>query len=240
MSSIPRAASLTLWLDAWLRGAASPDDVLASLDPSFHQVFLGLDPERPLATFEALGAIRLLTTRVSVALTAAGDPAGLAGPPSFNAAAMDAGEALLLPDAGVGLVPAVVGGAVEWLCLPANAPAPLDRREARQVLRSTLREVTGDLAEQQIATWSSEIPDLMMNPRDAVLAPPGMAPQDHDTLNSAALCLDIVAAARQIEPGTISAWERSRFDEAMRRLDSAARRALVALCGSSSDNLSPS
>ena len=73
MSSIPRAASLTLWLDAWLRGAASPDDVLASLDPSFHQVFLGLDPERPLATFEALGAIRLLTTRVSVALTAAGD-----------------------------------------------------------------------------------------------------------------------------------------------------------------------
>lgn len=237
MTTIPRAASLTLWLNAWLRGAASPDDVLASLDGSMHHVFIGLDPERPLAPVEALGAIRVLDTRATLAFTAPGDPAGLAGPPSFNAATMEVGEAILLPAIGLGMVPVTVGGALEWRCLEANVPIPLDPRETRQTLRSTLLEVTDELVDLQVASWSTEIPDLLMNPRDAVPAPPGMAAQDQDTLSSAALCLAIVEAARRIEPGAISAWERSRFDEAMRRLSSASRHALVALCGYSSDNL---
>ena len=237
MTSIPRAASLTLWLNAWLRGAASPDDVRASLDPSVHHVFLGLDPERPLAIVEALGAIRLLNSRAALALTAPGDPAGLAGPPPFNAAVMEAGEAVLLPEAGLGLIPVTVGGAVEWRCLAAHPPVPLDPRETRQTLRSTLREVTAELVDLQIATWSPEIPDLLMNPRDPAHVPSSMSATDRETLASAALCLDIVAAAAQVEPGAISAWERSRIEEAMRRLSSAARRALVALCGSSSDSL---
>ncbi|MGN6723898.1 MAG: hypothetical protein ACTHJM_14915 [Marmoricola sp.] len=237
MTTIPRAASLALWLNAWLRGAASSDDVLTSVDPSLHHVFIRLDPERPLPLVEALGAIRLLNTPVALALTAPGDPAGLAGPPAFNAAAMDSGEALLFNGAGIGAIPIEVGGALEWRCQAAHASAPLDPRETRQGLRSTLREVTEELVHLQIAAWNTEIPDLLMNRSGPTHLPPGLSAQDRETLDSATLCLSIVGAAREIEPGAISAWERSRFDEAMRRLDSAARHALVALCGSSSDSL---
>lgn len=239
MTSIPRAASLALWLNAWLRGTASPGEVLASLDGSLLHVFIGLDPERPLAPLEALGAIRLLNTPVALALTAPGDPAGLAGPPRFNAAAMESGEALLLVGAGLGLVPVAVGGALEWRCHPAHAPAPLDPREARQTLRSTLREVTQELVQLQIAAWNTEIPDLLMQHGGPAHAPSGLSARDRETLYSAALCLEIVDAAREIEPGAISAWERSRFEEAIRHLDNAARRALVALCSASSDSLTP-
>jgi hypothetical protein len=237
VTPIPRAARLALWLNAWLRGEASPDDVLASLESSMHDVFLGLDPERPLPAFEALGAIRLVTTGVGLALTAPGDPVGLAGPPPFNAAAMEAGEALLLTGTGLGLVPVVVGGAIEWRAYAAHEPTPLDPRETRQRLRTTLREVTEELVQLQIAAWGTEIPDLLMNQAGPVLAPRSLSAQDRETLTSAALCLQIGDAARAVEPGAVSAWERSRFEEVVRRLDSAARHALVALCGNSSDSL---
>lgn len=238
MTSIPRAASLALWLGAWLRGSVALDDVLAALGTTHHHVFLGLDAERPLGPLEALGAIRLLDTGVALALTAPGDPAGLAGPPAFNAAALEAGEALLLPGAGLGLVPAVVGGAVEWRAAAAHAPVRPDGGEARQLLRWTLREVTAELAELQIAAWNTEIPDLLINRHGPLLLPGGVAARDAETIHSATLCLDIVEAAGRIEPGAISAWERSRFEEAMRRLGGAARRALVAICSSGSDSLS--
>lgn len=235
VTSIPRAARVSLWLGAWLRGVASPDDVLASLGPEV-QVFLGLD-EHPVSAVEALGLIRRLRTGVAVALTAPGDPVGLAGPPTFNAVAMDIGEAVLLPGAELGLLPVAVGASVEWRCLPAAAPLPLDARETRQQLRATLREVTETLVDLQIATWSHEIPDLLINDRDPIAVPPDVPRQHAETIRSAERCLDIVAAAAQIEPGAVSAWERGRFEESMRRLDGSARRALVAVCGSASDSL---
>jgi hypothetical protein len=235
VTSIPRAARVSLWLGAWLRGAATPDDLLASLGPEVH-VFLGLGDD-PVSAVEALGLIRRRRSRVALALTAAGDPLGLAGPPAFNAAAMDIGEAVLLPGAGLGLIPVVVGGAVEWRCRTAAAPAPLDVRETRQHLRATLREVTEVLVDLQIATWSHEIPDLLINDRDPVPVPTDLPSQDVETIGSAGRCLDIVAAAAQIEPGTVSAWERARFEEAIRRLDASARRALVAACSSAFDSL---
>ena len=232
---MPRAARLSLWLGAWLRGAASPDDVLASLGPEVH-VFLGLDDD-PMPAVEALGMMRRSRSGVAVALTAPGDPVGLAGPPAFNAIAIDVGQAVLLPGAGLGLVPETVGGAVEWRSLPAASPLALDPREMRQQLRATLREVTDVLVDLRIATWTHEIPDLLISERDPVAAPPDLPSQDVETLNSAVRCLDIVAAATQVEPGAVSAWERGRFEEAMRRLDGSARRALVAVCSSGSDNL---
>ena len=235
MTSIPRAARTSLWLAAWLRGVASPDDVIEALGPEI-QVFLGL-AENPLGTVEALPLIRRRTQRVALALTAPGDPLGLAGPPPFNAAALDAGEAVLLPDAGLGMVPVRRGGAVEWRCATATASMPTDTREARQRLKVTLREVTEELVDLHIARWNTEIPDLLINRDDPIRTPRDTSRQDAEVLASASWCLAIVDAATRIEPGAISAWERSRFEEAMRRLDRGARRALVAVCGSGSDSL---
>lgn len=236
MTWIPRAARVALWLNAWLRGDAAPDDVLDALGADVHHVFLGF-ADHPLGAAAALGAIRGLASSVSLALTAPGDPVGLAGPPAFNTAALDAGEALVFSDAGVGVVPVRVGGALEWRCMPAQTPPPLDPREARFTLRTTLREITEDLVRWDIATWNNEIPDLLMNRTEHLEVPTAVTSADREAVTSASLCLGIVEAARAVEPGALTARERSDFESAMRRLDSAARRALVAVCGAGSDNL---
>lgn len=231
MTFLPRAASLALWLNAWLDGAASPDDVRVALGDDLRHVFLGLGSS-PLAWVEALGAIRQLGSRVTLALPAPGDPVGLAGPPRFNTSAIEHGQALLLPSVGLGFIPVQIGGAIEWHGQAANAPMELDAREARQRLRQELRETTEELVELQIASWNSDIPDLLMNRAHASLVPQALAPADREALASAELCLEIVGAARDVEPGAISARDYSRFEAAMRRLDAAARRVLVALCSS--------
>lgn len=201
-----------------------------------HHVFIGLEPS-PLTWVEALGALRRIGARAAVAVTAPGDPTGLAGPPRFNAAAMESGEALLLVGADLGFVPVRVGGAVEWRGQVAASSVPLDVREARQHLRAVLRDVTEELISLDIASWNSDIPELLMNRTDTVPAPSGLSSQDVEALDSAALCLAIVAAARDGEPGAISAWERSQFEASIRLLDAAARRVVVAVCSAGSDSL---
>lgn len=239
MTSLPRAASVALWLNAWLRDDATPDDVLQAFGSDLHHVFVALDSSSPLGTAEALGVIRRLTPTVTLALTMPGDPAGLAGPPAFNITAMETGQALLLPAAQMGIVPVPVGGAIEWRCYRAHAAPAIDPRESRHRLRHTLREVTEELVRLDIRSWSSEIPDLLMNRHDPITAPAGIHDQDLATLNSAALCLAIVGAAAEVEPGALNAAERSHVESGMRRLDAAARHALVAVCsgGVTSDNL---
>src|SRR6478672_11353174 len=46
--------------------------------------------------------------------------AGLGGPPTFNAAALEAGQAVVASGAWIGLVPARVGAAVTWHAYPAE------------------------------------------------------------------------------------------------------------------------
>ncbi|HWU31255.1 MAG TPA: hypothetical protein VN108_00200, partial [Marmoricola sp.] len=204
MTSLPRAAGLALWLNAWLRGCASPDDVHTALGEELHHVFLGLQSS-PLSWVEALGAIRQLNSRASVALTAPGDPVGLAGPPLFNASVIEQGEALLLPGAALGFIPVRVGGAIEWRGQTAAAPIPLDSREARQRLRQELRETTEELIDLQVASWNSAIPDLLMNRTQTAPVPPAVTPENRDALASAELCLAILDAAREVQPGAMSA-----------------------------------
>ena len=217
-------------MGAWQRGSGTPDDVLSSLGEDLHHVVIGLDPERPLGPAEALGVLRRSGGPCAVALTAPGDPAGLAGPVAFNALVMEAGEAVLFPAAGLGLVPVQVGGAVEWRATAAHTPPILDPREARQHLHMVLREVTEELADLHIATWNNEIPDLLLNRADPPPIPRDIPATEARTLTTAALCCAIVDAAASVEPGAVTAWERSRLEACMHRLDRAARHALVALC----------
>lgn len=198
---------------------------------------VGVGPA-PLSLVEALVAVRRTESHVQVALPVAGDPLGLAGPSTFNTAAIDAGEALVLPIAGIGLVPTRVGGAIEWCAMPAEVAPPFDPREARQLLKQRLREVTEDLVALQVTRWNTDIPDLLMNGPAGLNLPTDLI--DGDSVRSAAQCLAIIEAATAVEPGALTAAERAQFETAMRDLDRAARRVLVAACSVGSDNLSPS
>src|SRR4029079_1686646 len=78
----------------------------------------------------AMGSLRAAGARsAGLALPVAGDPLGLAGPASFNAVALDVGEAVVVEGADLGLVPDRTGAGVVWQRMPATAAPPArDRR----------------------------------------------------------------------------------------------------------------
>ena len=100
---------LSWWGTAWLRGHVVSEQMVDGVvgDDAVHLV-AGDDGAEPLVL--ALGRLRGLgATGFGLALPVAGDPLGLGGPPAFNAAALGAGEAVVVTNADVGLVPERVG-----------------------------------------------------------------------------------------------------------------------------------
>lgn len=228
MTSLPASAVLAAWLDAVHAGRAGPDDLAATVrgeDP--RHLVVGLPGREPLELHELPAA---LDGPVTLALPAPGDPVGLGGPPEFNHAALEAGEAVVA--AGVGLVPEEDARTVVWRAYAAGPVPWVDERETAIVLRTTLAEVTRRLVDLEVASWQPEIPDLLMNLRDRrpLALPPGLDPRRVDTAERAVLCLDIVALARDGDGGSVTSTEITRRRAALDELDRAARRALVGAC----------
>ncbi|MGN6253158.1 MAG: hypothetical protein ACTHNS_15245 [Marmoricola sp.] len=230
---LPPAVAFAAWATAWLRGEVSVDEVGRHLGSGV-PVLVGVpaaEGAEPLAL--GLGRLRSLGMEgVLASLPAPGDPLGLAGPPAFNAAALDVGGAVVLSGTGLGAVPAQVGGAVEWRCSPAAVPAPADPGETDRTLRSTLLEVTARLVDLDVATWQPEIPDALLNLRHRTgpALPPSYGGRRRETVERALLCLEIVALAGEVDAGAVTAAELEQRRAALVELDRAARRALVAAC----------
>ena len=107
----------------------------------------------------ALGPLRSAGARsAGLALPSPGDPVGLGGPRDFNAAALEAGEAVVVEGTGLGLVPHRAGAGVVWVAMPADrAPAGRPRR-GRPPLRSGLSESATALAALDVARWRPRSP----------------------------------------------------------------------------------
>jgi hypothetical protein len=239
--SFPRAALLACWLNAHLSGAVPVERVAAVVrgEDAAH-VVAGYDGsfEDYLARLPGQGVTAALP-----ALPVPGDPLGLAGPAPFGQEALEAGGAVVLAGSGVGLVPRPDVRVVLWSPYPAEVPRErLDPREHGSALRRALLDVTRRLAELDVASWQPDIPDLLMNlrHRPVVPLPPGTPPDVVDTVERAALCLDVVALAAADDGGAVTAHEMRRRHDALRDLDRSARRALVACCGPGPDSLGPS
>lgn len=238
-SRLPPGPRFACWFAAYLRGSASLDDALDAItgDDTAHHI-VGLDEASATATPLALGLGPLRTAvldradHVALSLPAPGDPAGLAGPPDFNAEALEAGAAVLLGGADLGLVPTRVGAGVFWQLRRASAPPPPDLGEADRGLRSVLREVADTLAALDVARWNPDVADALLNlrrggPPDL---PPGMDPTAVAVATTAARCQTIVDLALENESAAVTGQEADARTAGLRPLGRAARRALAAAC----------
>lgn len=228
-SALPVAALLALWLDAVRAGRTGPDelaDVVRGEDP--RHLVVGLPGrEEPL---ELVALAAALSGPISLALPAPGDPVGLGGPPELNRLALEAGQAVVV--GGLALLPEDDARTVVWRAHPASPPPYVDERETAQHLRTTLGAVTTRLVELDVASWSPEVPDLLLNlrHRPPLPLPPGTEPRRQQTLERAVLCLDVVAAGAADAGGSVTAHEAGARARALEELRRAARHALVGAC----------
>ncbi|WGL50863.1 hypothetical protein P5P86_12910 [Nocardioides sp. BP30] len=236
-TSLSPALRLAWWGTAWLRGAVVTDLMLDAVigHDATHTVAglgeLGLGGGDAAETLVGgLGRLRAEgTTSLGCAFPAEGDAVGLGGPPPFNHAALEAGEAVVA-DAGIGLVPVRVGAVITWQAYAAQRRQLPDVGEADRALRAALVASAQALADLDVARWRPDVADRLMNlrHRDPVQAAPGVPARCVELAERGWQAAEIVALALEDEGGAVTAYEMSGRREALLPLDRAARRALTA------------
>jgi hypothetical protein len=234
-AAMPAAVRLAWWGTAWLRGHVVADHLIDAVldgDAAHLVAFPEAGPE-PLVT--GLGRLRSAgADALGAALPVEGDPVGLGGPADFNAAALDAGEAVVAVDGAgsalAGLVPSRVGAAVTWQVLPAERRQLPDVGEADRALRAALPVAADALAALDVARWRPVVADRLMDlrHRPRVAAPPGMPRRCAELAAAALQALEIVDLALEDDGGALTASEAEARRAALVPLGRAARRALVA------------
>ncbi|MEU5877239.1 hypothetical protein [Spirillospora sp. NPDC047279] len=246
-SGADTATALVAWGNAWLAGHVGLDEAVDAVEKISGPQILSTSPgESPLR--RGLGELRVSgMTALRLALPAPGDPLGLTGPPGLNRAAIEAEAAVIvtLPDRSVGLVPAedrrgssYVG--VLWNAQDANPGAPdvPTLAEADRLLTLAMRDATEALLTvDDVSGVSPEIADALADLRDRGEHPlaPGYPPRAHRVAALAGRLSIVVDLAHQLDARGLTADQMQRRAEALRLLDGAIRRALVAACNSAFD-----
>ncbi len=243
------ATALVAWGNAWLTGNAGLDAAVDFLEEGSGPQVLGGDPAE-VTLRRGLGDLRIGgLSAFRLALPVPGDPLGLTGPPEFNRAALEAGAAvvLALPTRAIGLVPvedrrgsSYTG--VRWVMHDASAAQPdvPTLAEADRSLALAMRDATEALLTvDDVAGIPPEIADELIDLRDPnrddhPLAP-GYPQRAHRVAALAGRLAVVVDLARRMDARGLDAGQVRRRDEALRSLDAAVRRALVAACNSAFD-----
>ena len=238
MSALPTSARLAWWGTAWLGGLVGPDELIDGVfggpedpDRDVRHLVATRDASEPLLLALA-GARGRGAIGVAAAFPTAGDPGGLRGGRELSAAAIDAGEAVLLLGAQVAWVPVRVGRAVEWAALPCERRPPIDVGEADRALRAALLTAVGQLSELDVASWRPEVADELhdLRARVPIVAPPGVPARCVDLAGRALHLESVVDLALDDETGTVSASQAEARRAALLPLGRAARQALAAAC----------
>ncbi|WP_300679480.1 hypothetical protein [Nocardioides sp.] len=228
---LPLSLRFAWWGTAWLRGQVSADDLLdavrgedaqhlvARLDGEVEGLLIGLGRAR------AAGA-----SGIGVALPVEGDPVGLGGPATFNHAALEAGEAIVLIGTGLGLVPERTGAAVVWREYAASRRQLPDVGECDRALRAALPAAADELARLDVAHWSPDVADELIDltRTEAPPAPDGIPDRCRDLAARALFAAGVVDLALVDDGGAVSLTEAAARRDALIPLDRCARRALVA------------
>jgi hypothetical protein len=234
-ATLPASGRLAWWATAWLHGHVVTDLLIdAVLDGDATHAVAGLPGADGTETLVvALGRLRSAgATGFGAALPTDGDPVGLGGPRGFNDAALEAGEAVVVAGAGLGLVPVRVGAAITWVAHPAQRRQLPDVGEADRGLRSALLETAESLAALDVARWRPEVADRLLNLRHRapLPAPAGVPPRCVDLAARGLQALEIVDLALEDDGGAVTAYEMEGRRAALVPLGRAGRRALVAAC----------
>lgn len=221
----PISPPLVAWGNAWLSGHVGLDEAIDQVEKLSGPAVVGSLPlRRYLAELrvDGLGELRL-------ALPAPGDPLGLSGPPAFNAAAVEAGEAVIavLGDRALGLVPSpdLRGSSYSGVLLavhesgPPRADLP-SLAEAERELTASMRAATEALAE--VSGPPQGHPGRLDRVNSALA--PGYPPRAHRV---SALASRLSAALLVADDRGLTATQIATRSVALRALDSAVRRALV-------------
>lgn len=222
-TQLPDAALLAWWSTAWLRGQVVTDLLLEALGDTRPPGLLPL-----LVELRAAGA-----TGAGLALPVEGDPLGLGGPRALNDAALAAGSAVVVAEARTGLVPLERDGYVAWHRFPAEPRQLPDVGEADRGLRRALTTTANTLADLDVARWRPEVADELIDlrrPGPIDPPPPGTPPRCAQLAVRGLQAARIVELALDDDGAAVSASEISTRTNALRPLEHASRRALVAAC----------
>jgi hypothetical protein len=256
LTAVPTAsATFTVWTSAWLAGTAAPDDVLDALGPwaDAHDVQAAdaaaaeatalPPPGAPVSSVTfLLAALRRAAPRgaARLVLPAPCDVRGLPGPGPFSCEATAAGEGVLVPDAGLGIVPTpVADGVLRWTVFAVPEPGPppefVPLAQAERELREQVRQSASMLTSLGVARHRPGVREEIaatLRARPRSLWPAGMPGAALRVLQHADEVDAIVAAARLDDPGgALSASAARGRQEALRPIEMAlrvARRAAVA------------
>lgn len=242
------SATLAVWAAAWLAGAAGPDDVLDALTvwAPLHRVHAvdrvaagrtglpGPDDGTvgPATLFALLRAAG--DTDVRLVLPAPGDVRGLPAGTAYADAALAAGEGVLVPGAGLGLVPVPEGQeALRWRAfLVPSVVRPADHTalgEAEHGLRQAVRDSARALLQLDVASGDRQVRGRIaatLRARPRLYWPDGTPPRALRVLDSADEVAAILTAAEQDAPGGArTAPAAAARDELLRPLWRAVRTA---------------
>ena len=236
MQELTAAGRLAAWGTAALAGRVSPDeaaDAVAGPRDAGHRV-AGLPGEAgPVTLAYALGRLRSLgVTGLRLVLPRPGDVSGLPGPPAFNAAAVEHGEAVVVVGGSpLGLLPEGRGGWQAHQVEP-DGRTPLSLHDADRDLTRATREAAELLARLDVARWDPAVAEVLTGrSRSRPSALPQDAPaQAHQVLDRAMRLALIVELAGRSEGAAVSTSEMQARTQVLRDLDAAARRAVEAAC----------
>lgn len=252
MLDVPRSGALVAWGNALLSGRVGPDEAVARIthgdEP--HRV-AGLPGESgEVGLSLALGRLRALgVAGLRLSLPVPGDPLGLPGPPAFNDAALDAGEAAvtvgphghqwgLVPE---GLVYGPEGDQatrVVWRVYEAadRPPAGPFLAEADRELAGALRDATQALMRLDVAgtgARANTVAAVLRGGRDDEESPlaPGYPARAVRVVEQARRVASILALASGDHGAAVNAFEMAARADSFAPLERACRRALVAAFG---------
>ncbi|MEU8383014.1 hypothetical protein [Streptosporangium sp. NPDC048865] len=224
----PISATLVCWGNAWLAGQVGLDEAADRVErQAGPQLVAGETGDVPLRGFLADLRIEGMKS-LRLALPVAGDPLGLTGPPPFNSAAIEAGQAAtaVLPGRCLGLIPVndrrgSSYAGVRWTVLEARTAAPAlpSLAEAEHELTRAMRVATDALLGVEGPAQGHRRMEMV----DDGLAP-GYPARAHRV---AALAARLAAVLRVADDRGLTSGQIAVRGEALRELDRAVRRARV-------------
>lgn len=216
---------LVAWGNAWLSGHIGLDEAADHVEEVGGPVVVGEVPLRKYLANLRSGGL----SGFRLALPAPGDPLGLSGPPGFNSAAVDAGQAAVavLDDTRLGLVPSLDlrGSSYVGVKLDVHEAGPVRQdlpsvAEAERELSEAVREAT-----QALAAAGGPARERPSHVPDGGELAPGYPARAHRV---SALATRLGTVLRLAEERGLTSGEIASRGAALRELDRAVRRAIVA------------